>query len=209
MQNFDISKSVVTGNYYDKYGSNNPLVKRMMEGFFNGFDHFVDQSGAKTVHEIGCGEGHLLARMLDKNMTVRGSDIGANVIVEAQRRFANTGQKVLLEQAPLEAMNEAKDAEELIVCCEVLEHVDDAEIALAQLSKLAKPYLLTSVPREPLWRALNLCRGKYISDFGNTPGHLNHWSKSEFLKFLNTRFEVIAVATPIPWIMAFCRVRIK
>jgi 2-polyprenyl-3-methyl-5-hydroxy-6-metoxy-1,4-benzoquinol methylase len=207
MQNFDISKSVVTGNYYDKYGSSNPLVRRMMAGFFNGFDDFVDQSGAKTAHEIGCGEGHLLARMLDKKMTVRGSDIGANVIAQAQRRFANTDQKVPLKQAPLEAMHEAKDSEELIVCCEVLEHVDDPDIALSQLSKLAKPYLLTSVPREPLWRGLNLCRGKYLSDFGNTPGHLNHWSKPGFLKFLNTRFEVITVATPIPWIMAFCRVR--
>ena len=209
MQNPNISESVINGNYYDKYGSNNPLVKLMMAKFFNAFDGFLDQSGAKAAHEIGCGEGHLLARMLDKKIIVRGSDIGSYVIAEAKQRFASTGATVPLEQATVEAMQEGKDAEELIVCCEVLEHVNDPDIALAQLSKLAKPYLLTSVPREPLWRGLNMCRGKYLVDLGNTPGHLNHWSKSGFIKFLDTRFDVIAVATPIPWTMALCRARDK
>ena len=37
--------------------------------------------------------------------------------------------------------------------------------------------LLVSVPREPLWRGLNMARGAYMRDLGNTPGHVNHWSK--------------------------------
>ena len=38
-------------------------------------------------------------------------------------------------------------------------------------------HLLVSVPREPLWRALNVARGAYLRELGNTPGHVNHWSK--------------------------------
>ena len=56
---------------------------------------------------------------------------------------------------------------------------DDPERALDVLAGLARPWLIASVPREPLWRALNLARLSYVGDLGNTPGHLNHWSKRE------------------------------
>ena len=45
-------------------------------------------------------------------------------------------------------------------------------------------WLLVSVPREPLWRGLNLARGSYLRELGNTPGHLNHWSKRRFASLL-------------------------
>jgi hypothetical protein len=45
-------------------------------------------------------------------------------------------------------------------------------------------------------------RGKYLSDFGNTPGHLNHWSKRGFLHLLsNTGFNLISIECPLPWMM--------
>ena len=40
-------------------------------------------------------------------------------------------------------------------------------------------------PREPLWRGLNIARGAYLKDLGNTPGHLNHWSKRGFVALLS------------------------
>ena len=67
------------------------------------------------------------------------------------------------------------------------------------------PWAIVSVPREPLWRALNLGRLKYLRDLGNTPGHLQHWSRRSFLSFLERRLEVVAVRSPVPWTMALCR----
>jgi hypothetical protein len=63
------------------------------------------------------------------------------------------------------------------------------------------------VPREPLWRALNLARLSYVRELGNTPGHLNHWSKRDFVRFLTRRFEVIETRSPTPWSMVLCRVQ--
>jgi hypothetical protein len=63
------------------------------------------------------------------------------------------------------------------------------------------------VPREPLWRVLNLARGKYLADLGNTPGHVNHWSRGGFLDLLSRRFEIVEARTPLPWTMALCKVR--
>ena len=97
------------------------------------------------------------------------------------------------------------DAAELVVCCEVLEHVDDPVAGLETLAGLARPWLLVSVPREPLWRALNLARLKYVGELGNTPGHLNHWSRRGFLDFLAERVELVEVRSPLPWTMALCR----
>ena len=64
---------------------------------------------------------------------------------------------------------------------EVLEHVPDPEHTVAEMARVAERRLLVSVPREPLWRRLNVARGAYWSDLGNTPGHLNHWSKRSFV----------------------------
>ena len=60
---------------------------------------------------------------------------------------------------------------------EVLEHVPDPERTVSEMARVAKRWVLVSVPREPLWRGLNMARGAYIKDLGNTPGHINHWSK--------------------------------
>ena len=87
----------------------------------------------------------------------------------------------------------------------MLEHLEDPDGALDVLAALGRPWVIVSVPREPLWRALNLSRLKYVRDLGNTPGHLSHWSRGGFLRFLERRLEVIEVHSPLPWTMVLCR----
>jgi len=90
---------------------------------------------------------------------------------------------------------------------EVLEHVPDAEHTVAEMARVAKRWLLVSVPREPLWRALNMARGAYWKDLGNTPGHLNHWSKRSFVALLSRHGEVVEARSPFPWTMLLVRLR--
>ena len=52
-----------------------------------------------------------------------------------------------------------------------------------------------------------LARGKYLGDLGNTPGHVNHWSRRGFLGLLSRRFEIVEARTPLPWTMALCKRR--
>ena len=61
------------------------------------------------------------------------------------------------------------------------------------------------VPREPLWRLLNMARGAYWPALGNTPGHLNHWSKVGFHSLLTRYGTVQEVRTPFPWTMLLVR----
>ena len=76
----------------------------------------------------------------------------------------------------------AADEFELASAIEVLEHVPDPEHTLAEMARCAERHLLVSVPREPLWRMLNMARGAYWPALGNTPGHLNHWSRRSFTR---------------------------
>ncbi len=70
---------------------------------------------------------------------------------------------------------------------------------------MARGHLLVSVPREPAWRALNLVRGAYPRALGNTPGHVNHWSKRGFLDLVSDYGRLVAVSSPLPWTMALVR----
>ena len=197
--------AVPAGNVYDKYGTRNPIERRLVDAFLADVRELVGVSGAQQAHEVGCGEGELAMMLARQGLTVRGTDIAAGVIEEARARAAAAGLEIPFRAAPVDSLNPASDAAELIVCCEVLEHLADAERGLETIAALARPWLLVIVPREPLWRVLNLTRMKYVRELGNTPGHLGHWSRRGFLEFLRERVEVVEVRSPLPWTMALCR----
>lgn len=193
------------GNVYDKYSTLHPIERRLVSGFLAELGELVERTGAREAHEVGCGEGELALRLAARGLRVRGSDAFAEVIGEARRRAAAAGAEVDYEVKPVEELEPERDAAELVLCCEVLEHLEDPDGALDVLAALARPWLIASVPREPLWRALNLSRLKYVRDLGNTPGHLSHWSRGGFLRFLERRLEVVEVHSPLPWTMVLCR----
>ncbi|MBO9665054.1 class I SAM-dependent methyltransferase [Dokdonella sp.] len=195
------------GNYYDKYRTTNPIARRLMHGFLDAFDRLAAQVPVSNALEIGCGEGELSIRLAQRGFRVRGCDISAEIVEEARARAARAGASAEFWTQPIETIDVVREAAPLVVCCEVLEHLDDPNLGVDTLAELAQPYLLTSVPREPLWRALNMARGKYLRAFGNTPGHLNHWNRDGFLRLLARRFEVVDVRTPLPWTMVLCRRR--
>ncbi len=194
------------GNFYDKYGTTNPIARYLMDGFFRAFDELT-VCATSTVYEAGCGEGHLSLRLAQRGLQVKGSDISSTVILEARKNAEQLGYDLDFTANSIYQLNPEIAKAQLVVCCEVLEHLEEPEKALSILTQLADPYLLVSVPREPIWRILNLVRGSYISSFGNTPGHLQHWSCRGFLHFLQQQVDIIEVRTPLPWTMVLCQSR--
>jgi 2-polyprenyl-3-methyl-5-hydroxy-6-metoxy-1,4-benzoquinol methylase len=196
---------IVTGNTYDKYGSSNPLVRRMMADFERDLDGLLTAVEPESVLDVGCGEGvlvHRWAQILEPRRVV-GVDLEEESIQAgwAARAAPNLQYRVgLAESLPF------ADAEfDLVSAIEVLEHVPDPARTLAEMTRCAQRHLLVSVPREPLWRALNLIRGAYWPALGNTPGHLNHWSRRSFVEMLSRHGEVAQVRSPFPWTMLLVR----
>ena len=196
---------VVTGNTYDKYGSTNPLVRRMMAGFERTLDELFAAASPSSLLDVGCGEGvlvHEWAQRLQGSRVV-GIDLEEPSIQAGweQRQAPNLEYKVMrAENLPF------ADNEFDVACAiEVLEHVPDPEHTLAEMARCAKHRLLVSVPREPLWRMLNMARGAYWPQLGNTPGHLNHWSKRSFVQLLSRYGDVVEARSPFPWTMLLVR----
>jgi 2-polyprenyl-3-methyl-5-hydroxy-6-metoxy-1,4-benzoquinol methylase len=199
-------EDVVAGNVYPKYTTRNPLARLLVANFMATLHQLVERTGVREVHEVGCGEGFLARQLAADGYRVRGSDLSPTTIAEARRRNAGmTG--IAFQVADLYRLDPARDAAALVICCEVMEHLPDPVRALHVLEQLARPHLIVSVPREPLWRILNVVRGRYWSDLGNTPGHLQHWSSRDFTTLLRQHFDVVEVRTPLPWTMALCRTR--
>lgn len=197
---------VIVGNLYDKYGSANPIVKRIMSGFERALYDLINQVNPNDIHEIGCGEGYWTIKLSEKGYRMRGTDF-SNSVIEIARENANIKSIDLsFDVKSIYDLDASVDRADLIICCEVLEHLDDLPLALKVLKEVADPYLILSVPREPIWSFLNIARGKYIHNLGNTPGHINRWSKGKFIKFISNHFKVLSVKLPIPWTMLLCKV---
>jgi SAM-dependent methyltransferase len=199
--------AVIGGNVYPKYTTGNPIARRLVDGFIANLRALVRATGAEEVHEVGCGEGHLSMLLAAEGLRVRGCDLSPAAIAAARQHSRRRGLDIAFATADLYELAPQHHAAPLVVCCEVLEHVPDPARALAVLATLARPHLIVSVPREPLWRVLNLARGKYWRELGNTPGHLQHWSTPAFLELLQDHLEVLELRTPLPWTMARCRAR--
>ena len=190
------------GNKYPKYTTTNPVARYLMNGFVAKLDIFVASINPASIHEIGCGEGHLISRFVKEGRILKGSDISAKIIAVALQKYENRG--VQFKEASVYDLS-SRDSAGLILCCEVFEHLEHPDKALDIFADIAQPYLIASVPREPIWRILNLFRGAYWKTLGNTPDHIQHWSKRGFIHFLHRRFEIIEIANPFPWTMVLCR----
>jgi 2-polyprenyl-3-methyl-5-hydroxy-6-metoxy-1,4-benzoquinol methylase len=199
-------QGIVTGNTYDKYGSSNPVVRRLMAAFEHAVDELLDRAAPGSLLDVGCGEGVLVerwARRLDGARIV-----GIDLEEESIQAGWSEHQAPNLEYRATAAENLPFAANEfdLASAIELLEHVPDPERTLAEMARCARRHLLVSVPREPLWRMLNVARGAYWSELGNTPGHVNHWSKRTFARLLSRHGDIVEVRSPFPWTMALVRV---
>jgi len=201
-------EGTVTGNTYDKYGSSNPVVRRLMAGFEGTLDELFTRADPQSLLDVGCGEGvltHQWAQRLGDERRVVGIDLDDPALHDewAKRTAPNLEYRVMkAENLPF-----ADDEFDAATAIEVLEHVPDAEHTVAEMARVAKRWLLVSVPREPLWRDLTMARGAYWKDLGNTPGHLNHWSKRSFVALLSRHGEVVQARSPFPWTMLLVRLR--
>jgi 2-polyprenyl-3-methyl-5-hydroxy-6-metoxy-1,4-benzoquinol methylase len=197
---------VPTGNTYDKYGSANPLVKKLMAGFHGTLDELWRQAAPASVLDVGCGEGVLTVEWAER--LSGGRIVGIDLEDPKLRAEWEKRERPNLEFRAEEAtrLSFEDDEFDLAAAIEVLEHVPEPEATLAEMARVARSHMLVSVPREPLWRGLNMARGAYWRSLGNTPGHVNHWSKRGFVSLLSRYGAVEEARSPFPWTMLLVRV---
>lgn len=188
----------VVGNHYDKYGTRNPIARALMTGFMNGATSLYQHAAADSVLEVGCGEGHLAQALLasgppPSRFEITDLDIG--------RVPSDLPAPLQAKQASIYELPYPDDAFDLVVCCEVLEHLDEPEKGLAEVVRVAKHRVLLSTPWEPMWRAMNMARGKYLTQLGNTPGHVQHFTRRGLVGLASKHLSILQRRRPLPWTM--------
>jgi 2-polyprenyl-3-methyl-5-hydroxy-6-metoxy-1,4-benzoquinol methylase len=193
---------IVIGNTTPKYTAKNPAIRYLTERWVANLENTFDQVAAdpagapKRVLEVGCGEG-----VIADKLHHRFGDVAALDLPDAGLRTwwhqHHPGPRYL--HADAHHLPFSDDQFDLVVSVEVLEHLTDPRQGLAELLRVTRRHLIVSVPREPIFRGCNLVAGRYVKDLGNTPGHLNHWSKRGFAKFIAAHATIRQVTTPFPW----------
>jgi SAM-dependent methyltransferase len=196
-----VAEQVPTGNTFDKYGSTNPVVRRLMGGFHSTLDQLWQRAAPESVLDVGCGEGVLTEEWSER--LGHGRIVGIDLDDPKLRAEWEGRKRPNLEFRVEEAtsLSFADNEFDMASAIEVLEHVPEPEATLAEMARVAARRLLVSVPREPLWRGLNMARGAYWGSLGNTPGHVNHWSRRSFVSLLSRYGTVEQARSPFPWTM--------
>jgi ubiquinone/menaquinone biosynthesis C-methylase UbiE len=189
---------VVIGNHTQKYTARNPAIRLLTERWVANLDRVIGRVGGEPVAralEVGCGEGVIADRLHRRFGEVVALDLPDAGLRADWRNYP--GPRYL--HADAHQLPFADDQFDVVVAAEVLEHLPDPVKGLREMARVGRRHLVLSVPREPIFRSCNLVAGRYVRDLGNTPGHLNHWSKRGFVRFVSQVAEVRDVTSPFPW----------
>jgi len=185
-----------------KYRSRNPLVRALVDRYFQALSGIVEPLAPVSVLDAGCGEGEALVRLAPLlPEVVLGVDIDPSCIAFAQRRLPRAS----FEVGSVAALDQEDSSFDLVLCVEVIEHLPDPEAALAELARVSRRDLVVSVPWEPWFRLGSLMRGRYLRTLGNHPEHVNHWTRGSLAEFLGDRMVVVSLVSSFPWLLAHCR----
>jgi len=193
----------VVGNVYDKYQTRNPVVRRLMQGFLGAATELYTAAAPRTILEVGCGEGELALRLVQHHRSTLGGSPTrfAATDVDVRHVPADLDRDISVSEASIYELPFEDNEFDLVVCCEVLEHLHDPTEGLAELARVARQHVLLSTPWEPVWRAMNLARGKYLRDLGNTPGHVQNFTRRGLHELAQKRLSIVAHRKPLPWTM--------
>lgn len=193
-------------NFTGKYEDNNIISRYLVDGYFKSVQKLINKvSDINFCHEIGAGEGWSTMRLKNMVPKLTASEFVVKQVIQAQ---LNNPDVSIFEESVYDLKYNDQSVD-LVFLLEVLEHLDFPELALKEIHRITNKYMILGVPREPIWRFLNMCRLKYLKDFGNTPGHLNHWSKEGIIDLIELNFgKVIAVESPLPWTIVLAEKRI-
>ena len=191
------------GNFYNKYESKNPFIKYMVKKFFDDMDSLLYpiKSEIRSAFEIGCGEGYITNHVHHMGIQIAGADISPRIIEIAIKNFPDINFSVL----SIYDLNTIGSRFDLVIANEVFEHLSNTDSAIEEVKKIANKYILISVPNEPYFSIANILRLKYLKDAGNTPGHINNWSKNQFEKYLVSRgLTIKSIKCSTLWTLALC-----
>ncbi len=196
---------------YHKYSNTNPLQRWLINRFQRHIAELVafsvGQEGALPyLLDAGCGEGYVLEYLRRKLPHIHfcGLDVDENALELARAR--PSWQDTSLHRGDILNLPFADGSFDIVICLEVLEHLESPWLVVDELARVCSRYLLVSVPHQPFFSAANFLRGKNWATWGDDPEHLQRWWGKRFVSLLGGRVAIERVVCSFPWIIVLARV---
>lgn len=186
-----------------EYHFKNCLKRYFYERFVQQLVACITAIAPRRMLDAGCGKGIVTyaAKQQAPELAITGMDIDRRELAIAQQ--LNSGCNVVA--GDIRALPFASNQFDLVVCTEVLEHLEHPSLAIAELQRVSAHSLLLSVPHEPYFRLGNLLSGHYLSSWGNYPDHRQKWTKAQFVREVSQFLTVRQVWTPFPWTVVWAQ----
>jgi ubiquinone/menaquinone biosynthesis C-methylase UbiE len=186
---------------YKKHTHRNPIQRLLLDNFFRNLTNLTAAKKVESILDVGCGEGFTLNRLKEKGIGKKLE--GIEYLKAAIELGHKTYPDINIKQGNIYNLPYKDNSFDLVLCTEVLEHLDKPEDGLRELVRVSKKYLVISVPNEPFFMLAQLVRGKNWSRFGNDIEHINHWTMLGFPKFVkkNAKIKILAKRFPFAWTM--------
>ncbi len=182
---------------YRKYTTKNPIKKFFLNNFSNQLTSLVQKTDASSILDVGCGEGFTLKKLKDKGIKAKMEG------VENSKEAIGIAKKIhpdlKIKYGSIYKLPHKRDSFDLIICTEVLEHLENPKKAMLELKRVTKKYCILSVPNEPFFMYTGFLEGKSFTAFNNKRGHTNFWSKKEFIMLVEKYMIVKEIRSPFPW----------
>lgn len=202
---------MIPDEYFDrfqtaKYRENSKLKRQLIKRFVERFHGlFLRANPVESVLEVGVGEGFLSGYLSERfpHVKFEGIDLDEGDIERARVLFP----RLTAHHGSVYDLHRLGRSYDLVMCCEVLEHLQEPDRALAEIAGLGPKRVIFTVPHEPFFMLSNLVRGKNVSRLGNDIDHHNHWGKRSFRELLSGRFEIEEMTSSYPFLLALARPR--
>lgn len=182
---------------FKKHTSKNPLKTYFLSLYFKVMLSELKKLRIDSVLDVGCGEGFILNKLKSESIGKYWQGIDyAKEAIEIGRKIH---PDLNLKQGSVYESGFNDNSFDLVICTEVLEHLEDTKKALKEVLRISKKYVLLSVPNEPLFLLSN------FTQWGKDIGHINHWTFWGFENFVKknagVNFKILSRKQPFPWTM--------
>lgn len=183
---------------YKKHANTNPIQKALIGNFYKQFFKMIKPLRPDSILDVGCGEGFTLKKLEEKRIGKRAE--GVDYSTDAIKIGKKIYPELALSKGDIYGLKYPDNSFDLVICTEVLEHLEDPVKAVNEMKRVSSKYVVFSVPNEPFFIMANFLRGKYLKNFGNHPEHINHWTMWGFESFLQSQgLTVVKSKHPFAW----------
>ena len=201
------------GNY-EKYMTKNPLKRKMVERLNEKIVSYIaelcttigKEKEVVKILDAGCGEGFITDLIYQnvKNVQITGLEYTEEALEIAR----SMNENIQFVQGDIYQMPFEDNAFDVVLCTEVLEHLEKPTEALHELARVAGHTVFLTVPNEPWFCMGNLLALKNVSRLGNPIDHINHWTYGRFVKYITAQykdFEEKQSSKSFPWSIMICK----